>query len=46
MKPTEEDERTNSIFSVEVVVTVVVEGFGVEKFKERYAVEGPETVRE
>ena len=46
MDLTEEGERTISIFGVEVVVTIMVEGFGLKKFKERNAVEVSEAGRE
>ena len=46
MEQTKEGERTIFIFGIEVAATVVVEVFGVGKFKERYAVEGTEVGRE
>ena len=45
MESTEERKRTISMFGVEVVVTVPVEEFEVEKFKERNAVERCEVGR-
>lgn len=40
MELIEEEEFTISIFGVEVVATVVVWEFGVERFKEHNVVEG------
>ena len=46
MEPTEEGERTRSIFGVEMDSTIVVEEFGVANFKERDMVEEVEVERE
>jgi len=43
---TEERERTVSFFRIGVTVTVVIELFGVEKFKESDVVDGAEVERE
>ena len=46
MEQTKEGERTIFIFGVEVFVTIMVEEFGVEKFKERDTVERADVGRE